>query len=278
MKIRRKLLLSYLLLVAIFIAAGATITYNTMKMSELQSNVKQQVEINDKAYAYAQGLDQKQFGTIMYTMEDPIKGEQIMVSSAETIVAAQDYLRPALANDPALLTKFNEVVDIDWNTINPAITRISEIYHSTTMTGDEQVSQIWGQLSVLMSAVSQADAKLADVRGVTMANVQAATLASQNYATFSTLLAVGFIAAATVASVAMAFTMGNRITRPLKKLADIAHKVSLGDLNQRHYLKENVDIKTGDEIDELVDAFRRMINAFRMTEALVNEPEVEIAQ
>lgn len=278
MKIRQKLLLSYLLLVALFIAAGATITYNTMKMSELQSNVKQQVEINDNAYAYAQGLDQKQFGTIMYTMEDPQKGEQIMVSSAETIVAAQDYLGPALANDPALLAKFNEVVDLDWNTINPAITRISEIYHSTTMTGDEQVAQIWGQLSVLMSAVSQADAKLADVRGATMANVQAATLASQNYAAFSTLLAVGFIAATTIASVAMAFTMGNRITRPLKKLADIAHKVSLGDLNQRHYLKEDVDIKTGDEIDELVDAFRRMINAFRMTEALVNEPEVEIAQ
>jgi nitrogen fixation/metabolism regulation signal transduction histidine kinase len=278
MKIRQKLLLSYLLLVALFIAAGATITYNTMKMSELQNNVRQQVEINDNAYAYAQGLDQKQFGTIMYTMEDPQKGEQIMVSSAEAIVAAQDYLRPALANDPALLTKFNEVVDLDWNTINPAITRISEIYHSTTLTGDEQVGQIWVQLSILMTAVSQADTKLAEVRAATMANVQAATVASQNYASFSTLLAVGFIAATTAVSVAMAVTMGNRITRPLKKLADIAHKVSLGDLNQRHYLKENVDIKTGDEIDELVDAFKRMINAFRMTEALVNEPEVEIAQ
>ena len=278
MKIRRKLLFSYLLLVALFIAAGATITYNTAKMSELQTNVKQQVEINDKAYAYAQGLDQKQFGTIMYTMEDPQKGEQIMVSSAETIVAAQDYLKPALANDPTLLAKFNEVVDLDWNTINPAITKISEIYHSTTLTGDEQVAQIWAQLSILMSAVSQADAKLADVRAATMANVQSATVASQNYATFSTLLAVGFIAATAAASVAMAFVMGNRITGPLKKLADIAHKVSLGDMNQRHYLKENVDIKTGDEIDELVDAFRKMINAFRMTEALVNEPEVEIAQ
>lgn len=78
----------------------------------------------------------------------------------------------------------------------------------------------------------------------------------------------------------MAVAMGNRITRPLKKLAEIAHKVSLGDLNQRHYLKENIDIKTGDEIDELVDAFRRMINAFRVTETMINESavEVEVAQ
>jgi HAMP domain-containing protein len=49
--------------------------------------------------------------------------------------------------------------------------------------------------------------------------------------------------------------------------------VSIGDLNQRYYLKQKIDIKTGDEIDELVDAFRRMVNAFRMTEALSNEEE-----
>ena len=136
-----------------------------------------------------------------------------------------------------------------------------------------------------MNGVKQADAKLADVRAATMANVQAATVSAQNYASFSLLLAVGFIAATAVASVAMAVTMGNRITRPLKKLADIAQKVSLGDLNQRHYLKENIAVKTGDEIDELVDAFRRMINAFRMTESMANENiaseapvEVEVTQ
>jgi HAMP domain-containing protein len=72
--------------------------------------------------------------------------------------------------------------------------------------------------------------------------------------------------------------MGNRITGPLKKLASIAHKVSLGDLDQRYYLKQKIDIKTGDEIDELVDAFKRMINAFRMQEALINEPEETITQ
>ncbi len=276
MKIRRKLLLSYLLLVALFIAAGATITYNTMKMAELQNNVKQQIGINDNAYAYAQGLDQKQFGTIMYTMEDKTKGEQIMVSSAETIVNAENYLKTALANDPTLMAKFNEVENLDWNVINPAITEVNAIYTNTTMSGDAQVAGIWAQLNILMNAVSQADTKLGDVRAATVANVQTATVSAQNYATFSTLLAVGFIAATTVASVGMAVAMGNRITRPLKKLADIAHKVSLGDLNQRHYLKENIDIKTGDEIDELVDAFRRMINAFRMTEAMVSEPVVEV--
>ena len=270
MKIRRKLLLSYFLIVGLFIAAGATLTYNTMKMAELQTAVKQQVEINDNAYAYAQGLDQKQFGTLMYGTDNTQEGERIIVASAETIAPAETYLQTALANDPALLAKFNEVVDMDRNTINPAIAQISTVYN-TEVNASVKYVEIWAQLTIMMNAVAQADVKLADIRSATMGNVETATVASQNYANFSTLLAIGFISSISVVSVGLAVAMGNRITRPLKKLADIAHKVSLGDLKQRYYLKQEIDIKTGDEIDELVDAFKRMINAFRVTEALSME-------
>jgi nitrogen fixation/metabolism regulation signal transduction histidine kinase len=124
-----------------------------------------------------------------------------------------------------------------------------------------------------MTAVTQADAKLADVRSTTLANVESANADAQNYSNMSLIVAVAFLALISAVSVVLAVVMGNRITGPLKKLADIAHKVSTGDLNQRYYLKQKIDIKTGDEIDELVDAFRRMVNAFRMTEALSNEAE-----
>jgi nitrogen fixation/metabolism regulation signal transduction histidine kinase len=275
MKIRRKLLLSYFLIVGLFIAAGATLTYNTLKMAELQGVVKQQVEINDNAYAYAQGLDQKQFGTLMYSTgtgtEKAQEGADIIVSSSEIIEPAETYLQTALANNPELLTKFNEVVNMDSDVINPAIGQIHTLQTSTSINETDKYVQTWEQLTILMTAVSQADVKLADVRGSTIANVQTATTASQNYANFSTLLAIGFISVISVISVGLAVAMGNRITRPLKKLADIAHKVSLGDLKQRYYLKQEIDIKTGDEIDELVDAFKRMINAFRVTEALSME-------
>ena len=119
-----------------------------------------------------------------------------------------------------------------------------------------------------MSSVSQADTKLAEVRNATVANVDSATQEAQNYANVSLIEAIAFLGAASAAAVILSVVIGNRITNPLKKLADIAHKVSLGDLNQRYYLKQNTDVKTGDEIDELVNAFRRMVNAFRMTEAL----------
>ncbi len=272
MKIKRKLLLSYLLIVVLFVAAGATISYNTMKMANLQSKAKTQLEINNSAYAYQQGLDQIQFGTLMYASNSTTEGQQIIVSSAEIMQPAETYLLNALAANPTLLNEFNQAVSLDQNEINGAISQVYSIN-----TGSENANQkyvdIWSQLNTLMTAVSQADVKLADVRSTTLANVESANTDAQNYSNLSLVIAVTFVALISAISVVLAIVMGNRITNPLKKLADIAHKVSLGDLNQRFYLKQNIDIKTGDEIDELVDSFRRMVNAFRMTQALSNDAE-----
>jgi len=126
-----------------------------------------------------------------------------------------------------------------------------------------------------MNSVAQADQKLANVRATTVSNVETASVEAQNYATMSLITAIVFLALISAVSVVLAIFMGNRITGPLKKLADIAQKVSLGDLNQRYYLKQEIDVQTGDEIDELVNAFRRMINAFRMTEALSKDETEE---
>jgi hypothetical protein len=52
MKIQRKMLLSYLLIVALFASIGTVITLNTMKMSELQATAIKQVEIGNYAAVY----------------------------------------------------------------------------------------------------------------------------------------------------------------------------------------------------------------------------------
>jgi nitrogen fixation/metabolism regulation signal transduction histidine kinase len=283
MKIRRKLLLSYLLITALFIAAGATIAYNTMKMGELQTKVEQQVEVNKNAYDYQQGLDQKQFGTLMYSADNIAggqqEGEQIIVKSAELMATSRAFLLDALATKPELLAKFNEAVNIDAQ-IDNAITEVVTIHNSPDSTDanstDNKYVQIWDKLGIIMSLTTDADDKLGEVRAATIANVQSATTESQSYANLSNMVAVAVLVAMTIVSVALAIVMGNRITGPLKKLAGIAHKVSLGDLDQRYYLKQKTDTKKGDEIDELVEAFRRMINAFRMQDALINESEETI--
>jgi len=209
---------------------------------------------------------------LMYASDNTTEGQRIIVASADTMAPAETYLTNALSGNTNLTGEFNQVVSLDNTEINGAISQVYSIYISNEPSA-QKYQDIWVQLTKLMSAVTQADVLLADVRSVTLANVEQASADAQSYANMSIIIAVAFLALITVVAVVLAFIMGKRITEPLKKLAEIAHKVSLGDLNQRYYLKQNIDIKTGDEIDELVDAFRRMVNAFRMTEALSNEPE-----
>ncbi len=272
MKIKQKLLLSYLIIIALFVAAGATITYNAMQMNELQKNVKIQQDINDNAYNYQQGLDEKQFGTLMFSTDQLQEGERIVVASADQQAQSQTFLSSALSSNSTLLAQFNEVIGIDNNTINPAIRQIVTIYNSD-LNSTDKYPQIWDQMTGVMNATNVADLKLAAIRTNTQANVQNAVASSQNYSNLSVIIAVVFIAIISVTSVALSIVMGNRIVNPLKKLANIAQKVTQGDLDQRYYLKQNEDAKNGDEIDELGDAFKKMINAFRMQDALLKEDE-----
>jgi two-component system sensor histidine kinase VicK len=61
------------------------------------------------------------------------------------------------------------------------------------------------------------------------------------------------------------FVVANSITKPIKELKDVADNVSMGDLQQ------NVTITGDDEIGELGHSFQRMINAFKMSQAMSEE-------
>ncbi len=244
-----------------------------MKMAELQSNAKQQEDINNNAYAYQQGLDQKQFGTLMYSADQVQEGTKVVVAGADLQAPAQTFLENALIPTPTLLTQFNQVAAIDNDQINNGIRDVAQLYSDNSLNSTDKYPLMWDKLSQIMNATDQADSQLATLRTTTQANVQAAVTESQNYANFSIIMAVGFISALVVASVVMSIVIGNRITVPLKNLSAIAQKVTQGDLDQRYYLKENIDLKKADEVDELTDSFKKMINAFRMQEALLKEDE-----
>jgi nitrogen fixation/metabolism regulation signal transduction histidine kinase len=273
MKIKQKLLLSYLIIIALFIAAGATITYNAIKMNDLQLNVKQQEAINNNAYNYQQGLDEKQFGTLMFSADQLQEGERIVVASANQQATAQNFLSNALATNPTLLANFNSILAVDNNTIDPAIKQMVIIYNNNDINSTDKYPQIWDQMNTVMTATDTADTQLSSIRNETQTNVQNAVDSAQNYTNLSIITAIVFIGAISATSVALSIVMGNRIANPLKKLSAVAQKVSEGDLDQRYYLKQNPDGKNRDEIDDLVDAFKKMVNAFRMQEALLKEDE-----
>jgi len=262
MKIQRKLLLSYLLIVGLFLALGIFLTVNIVHMSDLQNQVKHNVDINSNAYIYQQGMDEKRFASFVYSQGNTQLGEQMLVSSADTMQPAEDFLLSALANDPELFNKFTAVTNIDKNQINNALVEIIAISNGNDPNKFSLVNQ---QLGILMASMDEIAVKLADFRSITLENSQKATTESQSYANTSIMSAIIASVTISIIAIVLAVVLGKRMTDPLKKLTDIAGKVSMGELDQK------IDIKTGDEINDLAEAFQRMINAFKMTTALSNE-------
>ena len=255
MKIKGKMLVSYMLIVALFVGIGVAVTLNTMKMSEIQANVNKQVEIGNYATAYQKGFTLRSQG-LAEVATDPENAITDTQTGQALTAATSEYLVSTLPKDSTLYTVFDLCYQIDTTVITPAVEKAIQAYSANDMTGFN------AQMDVIDNAHREVDANMDNFQLLVIENVQAATEESQSYANFSVILSAVGISSIAVVSIAMALVMGKRITDPLKKLTVIAGKVSMGEL------EHEIKITTKDEISDLGEAFQRMINAFKMTSAM----------
>ncbi len=257
------MLASYLLIVVLFAAIGTVITLNTMKMSDLQKNAIKQVEIGNYAAVYQKGVDLKKAGFLEGSLGDVNNQAQDEQTAQAMIDATQTYLFNNLQQGSALYTKFNTCYDIMNNTIDPTNAEVKTIMQNNIT---ERYNELPTHYLQIRDAYAQISGNLTDFQVGTLEQVEAATKTSQDYANFSVLLSAIGVTVIAVVSIIMALIIGKRITDPLKKLTNIAGKVSMGEL------EHEININTKDEISDLGEAFQRMINAFKMTSAM-NEEE-----
>lgn len=265
MKIQRKLLLSYMLIVALFVAIGATITYNTMKMNEIQTNVSNQVLIGSYANSYQKGFLLMDLA-FQETQTDPEAAAADSASGQSLTAATGTYLLDNLPKDSDLYTKFLACNQIYTDVITPALAQASAAY------AIGNIAEVNTQMAIVKNGLSALQVDLDNFQLLVVESIQAATAEAQSYANFSVMLSAVGIGSIAVVSIVMALVMGKRITDPLKKLTGIAGKVSMGELEHK------IDFNTKDEISDLGEAFQRMINAFKMTSAMsemVVQEEVE---
>lgn len=72
---------------------------------------------------------------------------------------------------------------------------------------------------------------------------------------------------ATLAIVVMwSFFLASSITSPITQLSEVARSVSMGDLREAE-----VEVMSNDEIGDLAASFNRMINSYRVLDALARE-------
>jgi nitrogen fixation/metabolism regulation signal transduction histidine kinase len=258
MKIKSKMLLSYMLIVALFVGIGAAITVNTMQMDQLQAKVNQQVEISQYASAYSKGFTLRS-ESVSELASNPTQAITDMQTGQQLTTATSAYLLANLPQDSQLYQVFSETSQIESTIITPAVEKLVAGYQA------KDPAAVAAQSKVIEDAVRTATADLDNFQLLIVENVQQATADAQSYSTFSVTLSAVGISTIAVVSIATAITMGNRLTKPLKTLTTVAGKVSMGELDQK------IDINSKDEIGDLGEAFQRMINAFKMTNAMAEE-------
>jgi nitrogen fixation/metabolism regulation signal transduction histidine kinase len=81
-------------------------------------------------------------------------------------------------------------------------------------------------------------------------------VATESMSSANTILMITLISMIIV--IIIVVILATSVSRPIKQLTIIADKVSMGDL------QTEVTVHTNDEIDDLAESFRRMINAFKI--------------
>lgn len=267
MKIQRKLIMSYALIIVLFTAIGAVLVVNTLEMSQLQDNATHQEEIGNYAHMYQQGFYMRELGQALGNggtpSSDTIRNIQVGFNKTKE---AGDYLINNLPQDSQLYTVFYKCYEIDQNVISPLIpSDIGSTTDAIQLPANVSSDEVARTTSIIAQAQTQIDGNLTEFQALVQSNIQDANTQSQNYANFSLVFTVTGFTIIVIVSVVMALVISKRITNPLKKLTDIAGKVSVGELDQQ------INITSKDEIGDLGQAFQRMINAFKMSNAMNQE-------
>ncbi|HWQ64609.1 MAG TPA: HAMP domain-containing protein, partial [Methanospirillum sp.] len=97
--------------------------------------------------------------------------------------------------------------------------------------------------------------------------VNSIKIATESMSSSNTILLITIITMIIVIIIVCIMAMS--ISRPIKQLTEIADKVSMGDLQTK------IDVHTNDEINDLAESFRRMINAFKMMVSMQEDQEEE---
>ena len=300
MKIKTKILLSFLMIVLIGVAALGLTVSNTMRISNSAKEIAEKTSISNRLMEIQHAFSAKSVAERDFLLTgDPAflelrEGLEAEVDEhlALAVEAAAGHehellqeLRTQLQNEES----FHEVEELfNENKREEAILLYVRINYGASYSEDFQPSTLPASLgeepngsaveashgeehkvSVVAASPGEEshDASTLDVDDVISGILRDSDQRQRTSVITSVIAAVLAVAFALAAGL----FLSRKITGPILQLRDIANKVSLGDLNFTN------TVNAQDEIGELSDSFERMVTAIRFLVAEGRETEEEKA-
>jgi methyl-accepting chemotaxis protein len=117
----------------------------------------------------------------------------------------------------------------------------------------EEKREVAVLISAMREAVHKIEPLVAEIREKALVEVETELRAVDQAAGRRTLIALVIGMAVVVIGVVVAWAMTRSVSRPLVQMAEVADRITVGDINQ------TVEYRSGDEVGRLAEAFRRLI-------------------
>jgi HAMP domain-containing protein len=255
MKIKLKLILSFLVILAVLIPTAVIISVNNGQTNDA---IAKQYQITQKAKMYEAGAWDLQVGTDLYLRGKKELGKQLIDEGRNLMVTSREELKISLAGSPHY-EDILETEEVEGKVLEVADDAIA-IADGNAPNRDALISQRRATLDARIEALNLRLSYSADLASEDLAYI----IQQSRQTTQQTLLTSFFVTF--LICIGLALLIADRVTKPIANLTTIADKVSLGDL------QHEIQVSGDDEIGELGQSFQRMINAFKISQAM-NEEE-----
>jgi HAMP domain-containing protein len=257
MKIQHKIIASFLAVMILFLAGGLIIGASVQQMNTLEATISSNYAINAEALKYQDGARQLQVGESFIVQGNAAMGNQLISEGKQRMEQSRTKLK-GLVTDSAMVTSLNEITQLEAN----VITTSGEI---DTLAGSADPNRqvlLNKKLATLQDQVEALNLGLSNFIDKTNSNLVAAISAAKEAGSGATTVIIVVFVIALILSIGIALYLSNLITRPIIQLTAVANKVSNG------VLVHEITRESNDEIGDLADSFRKMINAFKVMQSM----------
>lgn len=263
MKIIYKLMSGFILLVLIFGIAGTTVISNLKVIKTANTEVGSDFAINQYATNYERGATKVQAGTFLYSQDSQAMGKQLIDEGKEAMAQNREKLKKVLKDDASRneLGELERIEGLAMAASDQVVSRVKNPDKDASIQG----KHLKQDMHFLEARVDALNLKLGIFVDKTQEEMSSSLKVAQESGDRTTTVTIYAIVISLLIALVVSFVAAKMITDPVKNLTSVANRVSKGDMT------EKVEVSSSDEIGDLAESFKRMINAFKMMEAMSKE-------
>lgn len=263
MKIKYQLLAGFLLLVVVFTASSVLSLVSIRRMITAGQDSAASSAVYRAAVEYQRGASDLQTGVFVFAHGDRAIGNQMITHGRRSMQHAAQSLG-SLASDPqrAALEELQHVATL--------ANRAADELIKSVESGGTAARKTEQMLQFLQARVRALDLRLTVFTDEAEHEAVAALDYSQAVARYTSQATSALVGGSLLIAVLLSLIIAQRISRPVKHLTELADRVSRGEIDQ------SVDVPASGEIADLRESFRRMVNAFKMMDAMMKEDQAMV--